>query len=90
MKEWYPYRFKTIVEFENEFGNNWRNDVYLQFPYFMNILLGTQYPYNIDIKDKRRHRELHNYMGYHISWDMLIENKKIEPNYKPRKIEKTI
>ena len=80
----YPYRFKTKDEFEKQFGQEWRDAVYLQFPSFMDKLLGIEYPYNVDEKDKHRYTELHGYMGYHISWDMLIENDPIKPSYKPK------
>ena len=91
MKERYPYRFKTREEFEKQFGQDWRDYVYLQFPSSMDKLFGTEYPFIINVKDKYRYSELHGYMGYHISWDMLIENKPLTPNYKPKeKILRTI
>lgn len=40
----YKYRFKTMAEFEKEFGSNWRNAVECSFVIEMDQLLGKNIP----------------------------------------------
>ncbi len=100
MKEWYPYRFKTLKEFEKKFGKNWRSKSALcGFANAMDYLLGQPYPFNIDIADYTKgdylpdlncSTDIFNRGYWKIKKFMLTKNEPVVPNYKPRKIEKTI
>jgi hypothetical protein len=84
------YRFKTLSEFESEFGVQWRRRVLYSFPPHMNYLLGKDYykelsdfDYENGFIDKQD--------GYSICKSMLVKKNIIKtPNYKPRIINRTI
>ena len=95
MNRRYKYRFKTLEEFESEFGDNWRA-VKCSFAYEMNYLLGTDVDYEC-YKDELINDELSSesvfqvggepgsgYRGWNISGQM-VKKIKIGPSYEPRK-----
>jgi len=77
----YKYRYKTLKEFENEFGSNWRERVPLSWIYQMDYLLGK----NVQSNDIRFDKDIvHETGGYNISKDMIKKNKLSSPTYKPK------
>ena len=86
MKIMNKYRFKTLFEFQSEFGIDWRRRVPYSFPSHMDYLLGKDYFKEISDLDYENNF-INSQDGYSISNSMLI--KKV-PNYKPRKINRTI
>ena len=90
MKEHYPYRFKVESEFISEFGYDWRKIVSNTWNSngYMDYLFGQPYPYFI----KKGYSYLDGIDNrWSISWDMLTENKPLEPSYKPKeKVIRTI
>lgn len=98
---WYPYRFKTEQEFINEFGENWRAVIMRSGPDWadsMDHLFGQDFPYEdsqLNPRDSRypvngRMNDPYTGCDWKISWEMLIPNKPKIPNYKPRKIDRTL
>ena len=84
----HKYRFKTREEFFEEFGSSWREVVPCAFVHNMDHLLGQDYPYDLPDKDIKR-KDIRDVDGFSISMPMLIMKKSI-PNYKPKKIDRTI
>ena len=84
MKKHYPYRFRLESEFLSEFGENWRNEIDEMWNSDgeMDHLLGQPYPYFIN-KDAIYLEDVDN-NRWSVSWDMLIENEPIVPDYKPK------
>ena len=79
------YRFKTQEEFVKEYGFRWRSVRYT-FVEDMDFLFGKDYPGEVD---ENFSDGVHRYSGFSISKEMLIK-KLIVPNYKPKKIDRTI
>ena len=92
MDKKYKYRFKTKEEFISEFGQIWREDVKLQFPVFMDALLGTdinkKHYKDIDFifKTKNRNKFISNtnIVSCNVSIDM-IKRINLSPSLEPRK-----
>lgn len=74
---WYPYRFKTKKEFQEQYGDNWRSVVQYSFPEYMDDLLGKPFPFDKISLPVRYNR-------CNISIDMITKNDPIVPSYKPK------
>ena len=91
MEKNYPYRFKTELEMETQYGKNWRKTQFIIVGWVsdMDYLFGMEYPYFIT--ELTPNIKTHDIGGWSISWDMLIKNKPTEPSYKPKeKILRTL
>ena len=88
---WYPFRFKTLEELEEEYGYEWEDHFNSGWNPDMNILLGTVYPYpeselNFDSSQPRTDRfTAPDSQDWSIDWNMLTKNKKTIPSYQPKK-----
>jgi len=79
----FEYRFKTEEEFEEEFGEDWADEVNLSWaPGDMDYLFGI----NIQEKLDKGAEVLFSIDGWNISKDMITKNKLMSPTYKPRKL----
>ena len=97
--EWFPYRFKTREEMEQNYGPEWEYQYDFDEAGWnpeMNHLLGTLYPYTqeqIDNSDDsihpmgRSHRLIDSVTNntWCITWSMLEPNKPKNPSYEPKK-----
>lgn len=95
MEKWYPYRFKTLHEFTEEFGHNWYEHIHDGWNEHMDEYFGKQFMYTpneSDLEDKLFYNNKCHITDYQsscgtrwsISWDMLTENEPLIPNYKPK------
>ena len=81
----YPYRFKTEKEFTKEYGYNWRASVGFNDEGEMDYLIGTDFPFEELPTDSWIELDY-----WSIGIEMLTDNEPIVPNYKSRKIDRTI
>ena len=102
MKKQYPYRFKTKAEMIKDYGCFWKDSAFpgIGWNDEMDHLLGKDYPffeYQLDLSTKTniqarlrltKSRECP-IDTWTIVWDMLVVNV-IEPNYKSKKIVRTL
>lgn len=87
MNEKYLYRFKTKKEFEQEFGENWRDKACLDWIPPMDRFFGQVYPFVISHPFEEKYIYI-GYCGYHITYFVLTLNVKPIPNYKPKKFDR--
>jgi len=87
--EWYPYRFKTMNEMEEDFGEGWADEHNFGecgWNPDMESLLGTDYPYKENEvkpdRDNPREDRLDDQNGQNwlIHWNMLTPNEPQKPN----------
>jgi len=91
---YYPYRFKTGEEMEEDFGPSWQDEAFEEIGWNpdMDHFLGEPYPYHEEeIKSggsQPRKDRLSDGTGqaWAISWDMLRKNERTLPSYEPRKL----
>lgn len=90
--EMYKYRIKTKKEFEEEFGENWVDEIALGWTPSMDEYFGE--PVNIKVSKEdmvRGKMGVLVHLGqWNFSWDMITENKPKIPNYTPKKIKRDI
>jgi len=83
----YPYRFKTLNEFEYEFGPAWKSYINSGWNQRMDVFFGEVYPFNVD---KNKDNNLPDYGIWTIDWVMLTPIKSNIPSYDPKKIKRTL
>jgi len=90
------YRFKTEEEMIKDYGVDWYNNNESQFEYAgwsdsMDYLLGTTLEHEFD--GNKIHIENTNIQAHFASWSivsgMLTKNKLAQPNYKPKKFNRS-
>jgi len=81
----YPYRFKTLEEFQKEYGSDWRGAACFNDEGRMDFLCGTVFPF-YDVEDGVSLM----YKNWAIDKIMLTINEKCTPSYKPKKMDKTL
>ena len=88
------YRFKTEEEFLEEYGKDWRYEVYATWiSPDMDKWLGKEVPFEV-VENEILQKSVDSSLGgrWLTSKDMMTDKplRKTVPNYEPRKIERTL
>lgn len=93
--DWYPYRMKTEEEMVRDFGQYWQTNLHCGWNHIMRDILGRDFPKkNIDITDLDPNSYLHadfpGIGGWTVMPSMMVKNIPMTPNYKPKRMDRTL